>query len=186
MSQDFTTVRQLFRELLLTDVRAEQSGIYVDGNYFAELDEIPAGDLDQVRAWMLETLDYWEQQRTQKLPHGHIFYRHSYLDTYYPCTICQRPTQDACPECSKPYCFQCRYNLNASYLRPEAEEPYLSLCLEDYRKLTNRLPDVWGWPSRPYAWIHIPQEAIEKGMSTPASDLDSWVSDPQAAEVIVV
>ena len=131
---------------------------------------------------MLETLDYLEQQRAQKLPHGHIFYHHHYLDTYYPCTICKRPTQDACPECNKPHCFQCRYNLNASYLRPEAEELYLSLCLEDYRTLTNRPPDVWGWPNRPYAWVHLPLEAIEKGTSTPASDMYAWVSDPEAAD----
>ena len=32
MAQDFTIIQQLFRELLITDVVVEQSGIYVDGN----------------------------------------------------------------------------------------------------------------------------------------------------------
>ena len=124
------------------------------------------------------------------------------------CAVCGRPTTDLCVLCTKPACHHCLHNIHLPELRdenpamvdsewgPERAEPdyeYGRVCLPCFVKHERHPPYSWGWGQyRFISWAGTKRpgdqeslaSAIRKGTISPAGDLDSWVSNPDAADVV--
>ncbi|MGH2480869.1 MAG: hypothetical protein ACRDHW_14545 [Ktedonobacteraceae bacterium] len=115
-------------------------------------------------------------------------YHARYIESHYKaCATCGKETNELCVLCKKAGCDKCLYNLRLRELAGTTDDDleFGRVCLGCYQAHEQHAPYSWGWYNYRYISWSAPAGAdIEKGFSSPAGDLHSWVSDPTPAEVI--